>query len=108
MLTNREVIAVDQDAIDASRIKKTSVSQVFAKLEPGGDAVVGLFDTDQTSGATPEVINTNTTALGLPASAGGYRVHNLWTGTTETISSAGKISETVDPEGVALLRVTPC
>jgi hypothetical protein len=108
MLTNREVIAVDQDAIDASRIRKTSVSQVFSKLEPGGDAVVGLFDTDQTSGATPEVININTKALGLPASAGGYRVHNLWTGTTETISSAGKISETVDPEGVALLRVTPC
>jgi hypothetical protein len=107
MLTNRAVIAVDQDAIDASRIKKTTVSQVFSKVEHGGDAVVGLFDTDQTSGAVAEQITTKASALGLPASAGGYRVRDLWTGATTTISSAGKIAETVQPEGVALLRVTP-
>jgi Alpha galactosidase A/Alpha galactosidase C-terminal beta sandwich domain len=107
MLTNRAVIAVDQDAIDASRIKKTTVSQVFSKIERGGDAVVGLFDTDQTSGAQPEQITTKASKLGLPASPDGYRVHDLWTDTTETISSAGKIAETVQPEGVALLRVTP-
>jgi hypothetical protein len=69
--------------------------------------VAGLFDTDQTAGAQPEQIKTKASKLGLPASAAGYRVQDLWTGTTETISSAGKIAETVQPEGVALLRVTP-
>ncbi len=107
MLENRGVIEVDQDAIDASRIELSGDSQIFTKLEPRGDAVVGLFDTDQASGATPELVSTTASALGLPASAGGYRVENLWTHSSETISSAGNIQETVEPEGVALLRVTP-
>ncbi len=107
MLENRGVIAVDQDAIDASRIYESSVAQIFTKREPSGDAVVGLFDTVQAPGATPEVITTTASALGLPASPGGYRVENLWTGSRETISSAGQIEATVAPEGVALLRVIP-
>ena len=107
MLENRNVIEVDQDAIDASRISMTDTAQIFAKTEPRGDAVAGLFDTDQTAGATPEVITTTASAIGLPASPGGYRVENLWTGAVKMISSAGEIKATVKPEGVALLRVTP-
>ncbi|WP_141726541.1 glycoside hydrolase family 27 protein, partial [Actinacidiphila rubida] len=45
LLKNRQVLAVDQDAIDAKRISSSSTSQVFAKTEPNGDAVVGLFNT---------------------------------------------------------------
>jgi hypothetical protein len=106
MLENRNVIAVDQDAIDASRIYKSDTAQIFSKVEKSGDAVVGLFNTDQLAGAKPELISTTASALGLPASAGGYKVRNLWTGATTTISSAGQIQATVEPEGVALLRVT--
>ena len=94
MLENRGVIEVDQDAIDASRISMSDTAQIFAKTEPRGDGIVGLFDTDQTAGATPEVISTTASAVGLPASASGYRVENLWTGTTQIISSAGQIQET--------------
>ncbi len=107
MLENRGVIEVDQDAIDASRIYRSDTAQIFTKLEPRGDAVVGLFNTEQTTDATSELITTSASALGLPASAGGYRVENLWTHSVQTISSAGQIQATVLPEGVALLRVTP-
>ncbi|HWC80631.1 MAG TPA: glycoside hydrolase family 27 protein, partial [Pseudonocardiaceae bacterium] len=44
-LRNADVLAVDQDSIAASRIAKSSTSQVFAKTEPGGAVVVGLFNT---------------------------------------------------------------
>jgi len=51
-LTNRQVIRVDQDAIDASRIavtgtpgRKTEGEQVFAKVDRRGDGIVGLFNT---------------------------------------------------------------
>jgi hypothetical protein len=106
MLENRSVIAVDQDAIDAKRIEKSADSQIFSKREPAGDAVVGLFDTDQHAGAKPGLISTTAAALGLHSSASGYRVQNLWTGTLQTISAAGQIKATVAPEGVALLRVS--
>lgn len=106
MLENRAVIAVDQDAIDAKRIAKSPDSQIFTKREPAGDAVVGLFDTDQHAGAKPELISTTAAALGLPARAAGYRVQNLWTNTVQTISAKAEIEATVAPEGVALLRVT--
>src|SRR6201996_1121008 len=48
LLTNRSVIKVDQDSIDASRIAVAGSPgsgaghQVFAKVEQGGDAIVGL------------------------------------------------------------------
>ena len=53
--------------------------------------------------------------LGLPADPDGYQVRGLWGGqstvvggqTTFDVSSAGKISAVVPPEGVALYRVTP-
>jgi len=107
MLENRSVIEVDQDAIDASRIADTADSQVFAKREPSGDAVVGLFDTDRAAGARAESLSTTAAALGLPADPAGYLVQDLWTGSQQTVAAAGTINAQVAAEGVALLRVTP-
>jgi hypothetical protein len=107
MLENRSVIVVDQDAIDASRIADTADSQVFAKREPSGDAVVGLFDTDRAAGARAESLSTTAAALGLPADPAGYLVQDLWTGSQQTVAAAGTINAQVAAEGVALLRVTP-
>ena len=45
LLANRDVIAVDQDAIDASRVSKSATAQVFAKKDPNGDVIIGLFNT---------------------------------------------------------------
>ncbi len=121
LLTNRQVIEVDQDAIDASRIELTGSPgssaghQVFAKVEPGGEGIVGLFNTTTKTSSSPVTISTTAKAIGLPADPNGYQVQDLW-GSQSTvvggeitfdISSAGKVSAAVPAEGVALYRVTP-
>jgi Alpha galactosidase A/NPCBM-associated, NEW3 domain of alpha-galactosidase/Alpha galactosidase C-terminal beta sandwich domain len=98
-LKNKAVIAVDQDAIDASQIVNTSTEQVFAKIEKTGDVIVGLFNPT----ATPAVDSVAASAVGLPA-AKGYLLDNLWTG--QRSESGGTISATVPPDGVALFRAT--
>jgi hypothetical protein len=121
LLTNSSVIGVDQDSIDASRIALAGSpggkagDQVFAKVEPGGDAIVGLFNTTTKLSSSPAAISTTAAAIGLPADANGYEVQDLWGSqsvvvggqTTFCVSSAGTISATVPAEGVALYRVTP-
>ena len=121
LLTNAQVIKVDQDSIDASRIAQFGTpgnkagGQVFGKVEPAGDAVVGLFNTTTKLTSAPVAISTTAAALGLPADPKGYKVQDLWGsqsvavggGTSFDISSAGQISATVPAEGVALYRVTP-
>ncbi|HEX6523639.1 MAG TPA: NEW3 domain-containing protein [Streptosporangiaceae bacterium] len=100
LLLNSDVVAVDQDSIDASRVVNTATTQVFAKTEKNGDVVVGLFNV---SGAS-EVVSTSAAALGLQPSTS-YLMDNLWTHhSTET---AGTISANVPSHGVALLRVSP-
>ncbi len=107
LLTNRAVIAVDQDAIDAARISFSGPKQVFAKVEENGDAIVGLFDTDTDLRAANVTITTSATAIGLAPDPSGYWLVDLWTGTTEWTGSSGRISASVPSEGVALYRVTP-
>jgi hypothetical protein len=99
-LKNRAVLAVDQDAIDASRVADTTTAQVFAKTERGGDVVVGLFNT----GSAPEVVSTTASAVGLPASSS-YLLSNLWT--HRVTQSGPAIAADVPSHGVALLRITP-
>jgi Alpha galactosidase A/NPCBM-associated, NEW3 domain of alpha-galactosidase/Alpha galactosidase C-terminal beta sandwich domain/Carbohydrate binding module (family 35) len=99
LLKNRQVIAVDQDGIDASRLTDTSSEQIFAKTEKAGDVAAGLFNT---SGST-ETITTSAAALGLPAGTD-YTINNLWT--HKTTETTGTISEAVPSDGVALLKVT--
>jgi hypothetical protein len=99
ILENRGVISVDQDAIDASRLVNTSAEQVFAKTEKSGDVVAGLFNT----GGSPEVISVPAATLGLPAGSA-YLLDNLWT--RHATETAGVISASVPPHGVALLRIS--
>jgi Alpha galactosidase A/NPCBM-associated, NEW3 domain of alpha-galactosidase/Alpha galactosidase C-terminal beta sandwich domain/Carbohydrate binding module (family 35) len=99
-LENRAVLSVDQDAVDASRIVNTTAAQVFAKTEPGGDVVVGLFNTSSQG----EVVSTTAAAAGLPAS-GAYVLDNLW---SHRLTETGPtIGADVPPHGVTLLRVRP-
>jgi hypothetical protein len=120
LITNRQVIGVDQDAIDASRIADVGKPgsgagyQVFAKVERRGDGIVGLFNTTTKLSSAPVTISTTAAAIGLPPDPHGYLVQDLWGGlsvvvggqTRFDISSAGEITATVPPEGVALYRVT--
>jgi hypothetical protein len=121
LLMNRQVIEVDQDAIDASRIADVGKPgrgagyQVFAKVERRGDGIVGLFNTTTKLSSAPVSISTTAAAMGLPPDPHGYLVLDLWGGhsvvvgghTRFRISSAGAITATVPPEGVALYRVIP-
>jgi len=121
LLTNRQVIKVDQDAIDASQIAVSGTPgdsagyQVFSKIESKGDAIVGLFNTDTDATTAPVTIATTAAALGLPADPHGYLVQDLWGRNSVVaggravfrISSAGNLSAVVPAEGVALYRIIP-
>ncbi|HUY82600.1 MAG TPA: glycoside hydrolase family 27 protein [Acidobacteriaceae bacterium] len=98
-LKNTAVLAVDQDAIAAKRIVNTGSQQVFAKIEPNGDAIVGLFNT----GNKAEKVSVQASAVGLPQNGRGYSLKDLWTGKTK--KSAGAIHATVPSHGVVLYRV---
>jgi alpha-galactosidase len=52
LLTNKAVIAVDQDGIPADRIIDSGNEQVFAKREKSGTWQFGIFNTDTTASHT--------------------------------------------------------
>jgi Alpha galactosidase A/Alpha galactosidase C-terminal beta sandwich domain/NPCBM-associated, NEW3 domain of alpha-galactosidase len=101
LLKNEDVLAVDQDSIDASRIYNANGQQIFAKTEPNGDAIVGLFNTN----ATAQTISTSASALGLPSGYTAYTIKDLWS--QQSTETAGVIGASVAAHGVALYRVTP-
>ena len=99
-LKNTAVLAVDQDGIAAKRIVNTTSRQVFAKMEPNGDAIVGLFNI----GSKAEKISIQVATLGFPENKKGYSLDNLWTGRMKKIDGT-TISATVLSHGVVLYRV---
>ena len=99
-LKNAAVLAVDQDSIAAKRVLNKGNQQVFAKKEPNGDAIVGLFNTDGKSEEVSVLIST----VGLPENKNGYSIHDLWSGATKKTRSI--ISAVVPSHGVVLCRVT--
>jgi hypothetical protein len=98
-LENSAVLAVDQDSIAAKRVLKTGNQQVFAKREPNGDTIVGLFNT----GGKAEEVSLPASTVGLPENESGYSLHDLWTGETKKTSST--ISAVVPSHGVVLYCV---
>jgi len=100
LLKNKDVLAVDQDAIDASRIANSGTQQVFAKTEANGDVIVGLFNTS----TAPQVVSTSAASLGLASNAP-YLLDDLWSG--DTTEAWNVVSASVPAHGVALYRITP-
>jgi len=101
MLTNRDVIAVDQDALGAqgTRIKQDGNGDIWVKPLANGDRAVALLN----RGTSPLTITTSTDALGL-AHASAYTLNNLWT--HQSTETAGQISATVAPQSAVLYRVS--
>jgi alpha-galactosidase len=100
MLSNREVIAIDQDPFGAQGkpIKTANGLNVLVKPLQNGDKAVMLFnETDAIAR-----VETTTTEVGLPSSTG-YKVRDLWAHTDT--STAGKIAATLPPHGSAMFRV---
>jgi alpha-galactosidase len=101
MLTNPQVIAVDQDPLGAqgTLIAQSGSTQVWAKPLASGARAVALFN----RGSASAQISTTASAVGLP-SAHSYQLVNMWTNATTTTLS--RITATVPPHGVVLYRVT--
>ncbi|QMU69986.1 glycoside hydrolase family 27 protein [Streptacidiphilus sp. P02-A3a] len=99
-LKNKAVLAVDQDAIDASRIVDNGNQQVFTKTEPDGSVVIGLFNY---SGSASQTVSINLADAGI---TGSTTATDLWSGSSiGTIS--GNYSVNLGPGAVQLLRTPP-
>jgi alpha-galactosidase len=100
ILTNKAVIAVDQDSLgkQGAEISSANGLDVLAKPLANGDVSVALFNE---TGSTA-TISTTAAAVGKTG-ASSYALTNLWTGATSTTSSA--ISASVPAHGTVMYRV---
>jgi alpha-galactosidase len=101
MLTNPEVIGVDQDhlGIQGTRVREQGPAQIWVKPLTGGARAVALLN----RGSTELRITTTPRAIRV-AHAHGYAIENLWTHTT--ITTTGEIRARVAPHAAVLYRVT--
>jgi alpha-galactosidase len=100
ILTNRDVIAVDQDRLAVQASASPRDTRVLVKPLSDGGAAVALFNAD----SQPADITTRAPGAGLHG-APCYAVRDLWTHTETT--TAGDITRTVAPHDVAMLRISP-
>jgi alpha-galactosidase len=101
ILTNRDVIAVDQDPLVKPAQPLATDSRVLVKPLDDGARAVAFFN----SGEAPATITTDARAVGL-TSTSCYTVRDLWTH-TETTTTGDVTSGVLPPHAVALLRITP-
>ena len=101
ILTNREVIAIDQDALgDAGRkLRETGQEDVWVRTLANGDTAVLLVNRTQRG----RLVSTNADELELPKSSR-YSVRDLWK--HETTQSAGRFSANLPPHGSAMFRIS--
>jgi alpha-galactosidase len=102
ILTNREVIAIDQDSkgAGATRVSHSDTADVWTRTLAKGDHAVMLLNRSD----TPTTISTTAAAVGLP-SAGAYAVRDLWAHSTQ--ETAGRIVASVPAHSAMLYRVRP-
>jgi alpha-galactosidase len=102
MLTNRDVLAVDQDpdGVQGTRISQRGNGDVWVKPLAGGDRAVALLN----RGSTPVTLSTTAAAVGLPH-ADRYTMNDLWA--HKQTETAGTIRATVPPDSALLYRVSP-
>jgi alpha-galactosidase len=101
ILTNRDVIAVDQDPLVVQATAVPTDSRVLVKPLAGGDVAVALFNPD----SQPAAIATTASAVGL-RNASCYTVRDLWTHAES--HTTGEISgQPVPAHGVVMLRISP-
>ncbi len=100
ILTNREVIAVnqDKDGKQGRRITKSGDQEVWARPLFDGGQAIGLFS----RGSTPAKITVKWSDLGLKSAPA--RVKDLWAHSDLKLNGA-EYSVTVPAHGVVLLRV---
>ncbi len=100
ILTNAEVVAVDQDALVARGVPSAQDPRVLVKPLADGSVAVAFYN----SADQPTTISTDPQVVGLSA-AGCYTVRDLWSHTAST--GSGGISRPVAPHDVVMLRISP-
>jgi len=100
ILTNREVIAVnqDKDGKQGQRITKSGDQEVWARPLSGGAQAIGLFN----RGGTPAKITVNWSDLGLKSAP--THARDLWAHSDLKLD-AGEYSVTVSAHGIVMLRL---
>jgi alpha-galactosidase len=103
ILTNREVIAVDQDPLgmQGRKVRDNGPQEVWMKPLADGSRAVILFN----RGSEPSDIAVSWDEIGLPA-AGKALVRDLWP-QTDLGAPAARYQAKVGPHDVAMLRITP-
>ncbi len=106
MLTDREVIAIDQDPLGRAgdRIAQEGLqdglkdkTEIWSRPLSGGAVAVGLFNRTE----SPQSITLILSTVGAPSDA---MVHDIWAG-TDLSPANGAYTATVPAHGVALLRL---
>lgn len=100
LLTNKNVIAVNQAGRPARPVSMGTNKQVWYALNEDGSATVALFNL----GRTEADIDVRWSDIGLD---GGAHVQDLWTGENLGTQDAGFIGKNVPVHGSRLLKITP-
>jgi alpha-galactosidase len=100
MLTNREVIAIDQDhaGVQGDRVAVEGPLEIWAKPLAGGAKAVGLFNTSD----LPAQMSLNLADVGF---AGGTSARDVWSG-KDLGPLKGRYTTIVPAHGVALLTLS--
>jgi alpha-galactosidase len=101
MLTNRDVIAVDQDPKVEPAHSLPADPRVLVKALDDGAVAVAFVNSSE----APATISTNATTTDLPP-VSCYTVKDLWSH-DETTTADAVTSGVLPPHAVALLRITP-
>ncbi|MBO0812151.1 MAG: glycoside hydrolase family 27 protein [Microlunatus sp.] len=100
LLTNPEVIAVDQAGVPAEPVSTSTNHQVWYAQNPDGSYTVALFNL----GSTSADITANWSDLGI---SGPADVRDLWARKSLGKYDTGYVGQDIPVHGVRLLRVTP-
>jgi alpha-galactosidase len=100
MLTNREVIAIDQDraGVQGDRVSAEGPLEIWAKPLAGGAKAVGLFNTSD----LPAEMSLNLADVGF---GGGAKARDVWSGKDLSVVQ-GRYTTIVPAHGVALLKLS--
>lgn len=103
ILTNKEVIAVDQDpiGIQGRKISDKGDHEVWLRPLANGDRAVILPN----RGENNAEISVNVTELGLPNPDKSYKIRDLWAHTTS--QTKGTVQASVPGHGVKMFRISP-
>jgi alpha-galactosidase len=99
ILTNKEVIAIDQDPLgkQGDRVSAVGPVEIWAKPLKGGDKAIGLFNRDD----TPLPVTLKLSDVGF----GSAKARDIWAA-KDLGKIQGSYTVTVPRHGVVLLRLT--